>query len=67
MLRLLEKPLALAEKLMAARCEACPACRYARKNPETLFGRLVQWHGSWCPCWKAWEKHHGDEREAPAP
>jgi len=47
------------EKLMALRCEKCPLCRQARKNPETVFGRIMHWHGTWCPFWRAWEKEYG--------
>ncbi len=43
-------------KLMATRCEHCPMCQYARKKPETWFGKFMNWHGTWCPFWKAHEK-----------
>ncbi len=46
-------------KLMAKRCDLCPACRYARANPESLFGQLVQVHGRFCPFWQAWQREHG--------
>jgi len=47
------------EKLMAKRCEHCPLCNHARKNPETAFGKLMHWHGKWCPFWRAWQKEYG--------
>ncbi|WP_041439865.1 hypothetical protein [Syntrophobacter fumaroxidans] len=34
-------------------CNDCPLCRYARENPATLVGKLMNWHGKWCPAWKA--------------
>lgn len=48
-------------KFMAARCEWCPPCRYARNHPENWFGRLMAWHGKWCPFWKAWDKVYGNK------
>ena len=44
---------------MSDRCENCPMCRYARDNPKTWFGRLMEWHGQWCPFWKSWKERHG--------
>jgi len=34
-------------------CDNCPLCNYARKNPETSFGKVMSWHGQYCPAWKA--------------
>ena len=47
------------KKLLADHCEHCFACRWAREHPDRPLGRLIQWHGTWCPCWKAWEEHYG--------
>ena len=49
----------LLKRFMAARCEHCPACSYARNHPENWFGRFMTWHGKWCPFWKAWQKIYG--------
>lgn len=48
-------------RIMAKRCETCPACRYARNHPDTRFGRVMAWHGTWCPFWKAYEQVYGTE------
>jgi len=42
-------------------CNGCRFCRYARENPETLIGRIMAWHGKWCPAWKAQQEF---ERES---
>jgi len=47
------------QKFMALRCEYCPLCKYARGNPDTTIGKIMLWHGKWCPVWKAWEKEYG--------
>lgn len=46
-------------RFMAARCEHCILCKYAREKPDTWFGKFMQWHGTWCPFWKAREKVYG--------
>jgi hypothetical protein len=30
-------------------CDNCTFCKYARQNPDTPVGRLMAWHGKWCP------------------
>jgi hypothetical protein len=49
------------KKFMANTCESCPLCRYARNNPENWFGKLMDWHGRWCPFWKAWQEKYGKQ------
>lgn len=50
---------------LARHCENCPACKFARRRPDHWFGRLVLWHGTWCPCWKAWEDVYGTQAPPP--
>jgi len=59
-----ESALSKLEKLFAKRCDNCPLCNYARKNPETTVGKIIHWHGKWCPFWKAWQKEYGDQPAA---
>ena len=40
-------------RMLGKICDRCPLCVYARNNPETSVGRLMHWHGRWCPAWKA--------------
>ena len=51
----------LATRVMAKRCETCPICRHARAHPETRLGRVMAWHGTWCPFWKAHEQVYSEE------
>lgn len=58
----------LLKRAMAKRCDLCLPCRYARRNPETLVGRAIHWHGKWCPFWQAWQEIYGaDERGGEQP
>lgn len=57
-------------RLMAERCENCPLCRHARREPDSWFGKLMAFHGRFCPFWQARERIYGagaaktDERRA---
>jgi hypothetical protein len=52
----------LLKRLMAKRCDLCPPCRIARAKPDSRFGRLMAWHGKWCPFWQAWQQIYGDPK-----
>ena len=50
-------------RFLGETCDNCKLCQYARENPDTIFGKVMTWHGKWCPAWKAQkqlenEKHH---------
>lgn len=40
-------------RVLGQACDDCRLCRYARENPHTLLGKIMNWHGRWCPAWKA--------------
>ena len=48
-------------RAMAGMCHRCIVCRYADKKPDTLFGRLMRWHRTWCPAWAAHTKVYGEK------
>jgi len=41
------------QRILGTICNYCLLCRYARNNSQTLFGKFMQWHGKYCPFWKA--------------
>lgn len=41
------------KETLAKICDNCPLCNYARNKPETVVGRIMEWHGKFCPAWKA--------------
>ncbi len=49
-------------RFLGTTCDECSFCRYARENPETLAGKIMAWHGTWCPAWKA-QKEIEKERQ----
>ena len=40
-------------RILGVICDKCPLCIYARNHPETVLGKLMHWHGKWCPAWIA--------------
>jgi len=44
-------------------CDNCPLCNYARRNPETRFGKVMSWHGQYCPAWKAQQELAAEREE----
>jgi hypothetical protein len=55
----------LFKNLRASICKYCPACNHARKNPESIVGRILHhpFHSSHCPIWKAYGEVYGENRE----
>ena len=51
------------KKVLGTLCDNCPLCKYARGNPETIIGRIMEWHGKWCPAWKAYEEFNKEKKE----
>ncbi len=49
--------------LLAKRCDSCPLCKRARENPESLLGKVMAFHGKFCPAWRAWQQIYGDKAE----
>jgi hypothetical protein len=50
-------------RFLGQTCDKCKLCQYARKNPDTLFGRIMAWHGNWCPAWKAQKELERDKQK----
>jgi hypothetical protein len=50
-----------ATRAMANFCHKCGICAFANRKPQTLFGRLMRWHRTWCPCWAAHTKVYGEK------
>ena len=44
-------------------CDHCPLCNHGRKHPETLFGKVMSWHGKYCPAWKAQQEIAAERQE----
>ncbi len=52
----------LFKKMKARICKHCPACNQARKNPESIVGKILHhpFHAERCPVWKAYQEVYGD-------
>ncbi|MFH1808137.1 MAG: hypothetical protein ABIJ09_05295 [Pseudomonadota bacterium] len=53
------KRYSLLTRAMAARCEHCPLCRFARSRPDNPVSKAVAFHGKFCLFWRAREKVYG--------
>lgn len=60
----LEK-IGLHQKIMAAVCHHCPFCKHARKNPESMIGKMLHHkiHADHCPFWKSEKMIYSRETE----
>lgn len=58
-----ETKLSYPRKIMAAICHHCPFCRAARKNPNSVVGKILhhKMHADHCPFWKAEIAAYGRE------
>ena len=43
-------------------CVLCATTRAITRIPRV--SKAVQWHGSWCPAWKAWNEVYGEPAKA---
>ena len=53
-------------KFLGAHCDRCTLCNYARQNPDTWVGKIMAWHGTWCPAWKAQQQLDKERQEHPS-
>ena len=42
-------------------CETCGLRKRAEANPKGLMARLWRWHTTWCPGWKAYQRHLAEQ------
>jgi hypothetical protein len=54
----------LFKRARATVCKHCPACKQARKDPESLVGRVLHHprHAERCPVWKAYQEINGEQK-----
>lgn len=50
------------KRLLGVVCHYCPLCRYGRKEPDSVVGRLLRhpFHSENCPFWKAEKELYKD-------
>lgn len=50
------------KKLRSKICEHCPLCVHARKNPDSMIGKMLhsKVHADNCPLWKAYRDLHSE-------
>ena len=56
-----EKQFGAVTRAMANMCHDCKACAYADRKPDSLLGKLMRWHRTWCPAWAAHTRVYGEK------
>ncbi len=46
-------------------CESCRICHTERK-PESVVSRILKWHKTWCPAWRAYQRYLEEEGQGEA-
>jgi hypothetical protein len=55
----LEQQFGITTKMLAEVCHKCEICPFADKRPNSVFGKIMRWHRTWCPAWAAHSKIYG--------
>ena len=42
--------------MMASKCATCSMKKKAEENPQAIMSKILKWHTTWCPGWKAYQK-----------
>lgn len=61
------RTLGLTTRALAGFCHHCGICPYAARRPDSTFEKLMRWHRTWCPAWKAHTKVYGEKSLTPQP
>jgi hypothetical protein len=48
-------------KALAGLCQRCGICLSASRKPDSGFDKIMRWHRTWCPAWKAHTKLYGEK------
>jgi hypothetical protein len=52
----------LGSRALAGFCHQCGICPFAARRPDSTFERVMRWHRTWCPAWKAHTRVYGLKR-----
>ena len=55
------KKFSVTTRALAGFCHACGICPYAASKPDSSLDRLMRWHRSWCPAWRAHTRVYGEK------
>ena len=52
----------LATRALAGLCRRCGICPYAVRRPDSVLDKVMRWHRTWCPAWKAHTRVFGEKQ-----
>jgi hypothetical protein len=60
-----EQKIGVYKKIMGSLCHHCPLCKYGRRNPRSVVGKILHHplHADNCPMWKAEKMLYPDKVE----
>jgi hypothetical protein len=53
------RSIGIATRALAGFCHRCGICSYAARRPDSALEKVMRWHRTWCPAWKAHTKVYG--------
>ena len=56
-----DKQFGFITRTMARSCHNCKMCPHADRKPDSILGKLMRWHRTWCPAWAAYTKVYGEK------
>jgi len=48
-------------RALAGLCHSCGICPYAASKRDSGFDKLMRWHRTWCPAWRAHSRVYGEK------
>ena len=52
----------LVTRALAGVCHRCGVCAFAARRPGTNLEKVMRWHRTWCPAWRAHTKVFGPKQ-----
>ena len=53
------KQFGITTRALGSMCHNCGICPFADRKPNSVFGKLMRWHRTWCPGNTAHTKIYG--------
>ena len=55
------KEFSVTTRALAGLCHSCGICPYAASKPDSGLDKLMRWHRTWCPAWRAHTRVYGEK------
>ena len=55
------KTFSVTTRALAGFCHAGGICPFAASRPDSSLDKLMRWHRTWCPAWRAHTRVYGEK------